>query len=234
MLRVENLQVNYGDFRAVSSASIAVRKGETASVLGTNGSGKTSLLQAVAGLITPAGGRVLFEEEEITGLPAEQVVERGLSLVPQGGKCFPRMSVYDNLMVGSYPKHARPHAQKSLERVFGLFPVLQEKRRDPAGTLSGGQRQMLAIGRAMMAAPKCLMFDEISLGLAPVAIGELYACIRRIHQEENITVLMVEQNTERALRISDVSFVMRKGEIVLSGPASGLSSAEIRAAYFGI
>lgn len=234
MLKIENLQVKYGDFLAVSSVSMEVPKGKITALIGANGAGKSSLLSSVAGLISPAGGWVRFAGEDITGLGADQIVQRGLSLVPQGGHCFPRMSVKDNLMVGAYPKAARPHAKSSLEKVLSLFPILKEKLRDPAGNLSGGQRQMLAIGRAMMSEPKCILFDEISLGLAPIAIRDLYERVLRLNQDEGVTMVIVEQDTERALRSSDFSVVMLKGTVMLADRSASLSPEAVRSAYFGI
>ena len=179
MLKIDSLRVAYGDFVAVSGASLEAGDGQIAAVIGANGAGKSSLLNTVAGLLPSAGGKVFFRGEDITGMAPEKIVDRGLALVPQGGRCFPRMSVRDNLMVGSYPKRARRDAAATLERVYALFPVLKEKEKDLAGTLSGGQRQMLAIGRALMSKPSCLMFDEISLGLAPIVINDIYALIGR-------------------------------------------------------
>lgn len=234
MLRVSDLQVNYGDFIAVSSASMTIERGSIAALIGANGAGKSSLLEAVAGVLRPAAGTVLFDGEDITSLPADKVVGRGLSLVPQGGRCFSRMSVYDNLMTGSYTKAVRKQARDSLGRVYDLFPDLKDKGRELAGTLSGGQRQMLAIGRALMARPRCILFDEISLGLAPVAVKGLYECIERINREEKITVVVVEQDTARALRIADTCMVMVKGEVAMTGPAKDMSIEEIKTTYFGI
>lgn len=234
MLRIEDLRVLYGDFPAVVSASLEVRVGETVALIGVNGSGKSTLLNTAAGLLYPATGSVLFNGEDITALPAEQIVERGLVLVPQGGRCFLRMSVEDNLLTGSYCRRARAHIRQAKERVFELLPVLREKRNAPAGTLSGGQRQMLAIGRALMSEPKCLMFDELSLGLAPIAVAELYAALNRLRSEEKLTVLLVEQNTDRALRMSDRYYVMRKGETVLAAAAAAADSEALRAAVFGV
>ena len=234
MLRIENLQVKYGSYNAVSSASVRVAKGRIAALIGANGAGKTSLLQAAAGLISPAAGKIYFDGEDITGLSADQVVRRGLCLVPQGARCFLRMSVRDNLIIGSYPGEARKHASSSMERVLTLFPMLKEKLKEPAGSLSGGQRQMLSIGRAMMSGPKCLMFDEISMGLAPITSRALYARILEINQNDGVTVILVEQNTEQALAVSDVCFVMLKGEVKLSGESSGLGRQELRSAYFGL
>ena len=234
MLSVEKLQVSYDGFVAVFSASLKISAGQIVSLIGANGAGKSSLLSAAAGLLKPGGGRVLFDGEEITGLTADQIVPKGLGMVPQGGRCFQRMSVEDNLLVGSYPKGARAHRARSLERVYTLFPMLKEKRRDPAGTLSGGQRQMVAIGRALMAEPKCLIFDEISLGLAPVVIQDLYATIGEINREQGTAVILVEQDTNRALRMSDYSYIMQGGRIALEGRTDELTPKAIREAYFGI
>ena len=234
MLSIDGLQVRYGDFIAVSSVTLEVAPGQIAALIGANGAGKSSLLNAVAGLMRPTAGTVRFDGCDITGMPADRIVAKGLSLVPQGGRSFLRMSVYDNLVIGSYPKAVRKHADASLERVYSLFPVLEEKRNELAGSLSGGQRQMLAIGRALMSRPKCLMFDEISLGLAPVTIKDLYARIRQINSEEGITIILVEQDTERALRIADTCCVMLKGEVAMAGPAKGMTNESIKSAYFGI
>lgn len=234
MLQIENLRVHYGDFCAVSSVSLSLAPGKIAALIGANSAGKSSLLSAVAGLIKPSSGRVLFQGEEVTGMSADQLVRRGLCLVPQGGRCFARMSVQDNLLMGSYPRNARARARESLEEVYALFPALGEKRRVLAGTLSGGQRQMVAIGRALMSMPKVLMFDEISLGLAPVVIRDLYVRIRQINQELGIAIMLVEQDMERALDIADTCYVMLKGAVTLSGPAASMDRETIKAAYFGI
>lgn len=234
MLQIENLRVQYGDFIAVSSVSMALAPGETVALIGANSAGKSSLLSAVAGLLKPSAGRVLFQGEDVTGMPADRLVQRGLCLVPQGGRCFGRMSVQDNLLMGSYPRAARARARESLEEVYGLFPALGEKRRAPAATLSGGQRQMVAIGRALMSLPRVLMFDEISLGLAPVVTRGLYARIRQINRDRGIAILLVEQDMERALNIADTCHVMLKGALTLSGPAASMDREAIKAAYFGI
>ena len=167
-------------------------------------------------------------------MTADQVVSKGLCMVPQGGRCFHRMSVEDNLFVGSYRRSARAHRNTSLEKVYDLFPVLKEKRKDQAGTLSGGQRQMVAIGRALMAEPECIIFDEISLGLAPVVIQDIYSTIRKINRENRTSILLVEQDTGKALRMADYCYIMQGGRITLEGKTDGLSLQTIREAYFGI
>ena len=234
MLTVEGLKVRYGDFEAVSSVSLTVAEGQVVSLIGANGAGKSSLLGAMAELIRPAAGKVIFQGEDITAMDCGPIVDRGLCLVPQGGRCFQRMSVEDNLLVGSYPRRARAERHGRLEMVYTLFPVLKDKRKQAAGTLSGGQRQMVASGRALMAGPKCLIFDEISLGLAPIVIQEIYDTIRRIHREQGMSVIVVEQDTERALRVSDYCYVMLEGAVSLSGASEGLTMERIRAAYFGV
>lgn len=234
MLKVENLQVRYGDFVAVSSASMEVAEGGITALIGANGAGKSSMLNAIAGILRPSAGKVLLDGKDITSLPAHKVVDQRLCLVPQGGRCFSRMTVYDNLLTGSYSKAVRRGAQASLQRVYDLFPDLKAKERELAGTLSGGQRQMLAIGRALMARPRCVLFDEISLGLAPVAIKKLYECIATINQEEGITAVVVEQDTNRALRIADTCVVMERGTVVMEERSDMVSVDKIKSAYFGI
>ena len=234
MLTVKDLQVKYDDFIAVSSASLTLDAGQVTALIGANGAGKSSLMNAVAGLLKPSAGEVFFQGEKITGLSADQVVQKGLCLVPQGGRCFQRMNVEDNLLIGSYPKAARARRNDTLELVYALFPVLKTKRKDLAGTLSGGQRQMVAIGRALMTNPQCMMFDEISLGLAPVVIQEIYARIRTINQERKTTVLLVEQDTNRALQMSDQSYFMLEGTISLFGPSAEMTPEMVRGAYFGL
>ena len=234
LLKVEGIQAKYGDFIAVHSATLDVPEGKIVSLIGSNGAGKSTLMDTVAGLHKPSAGKVYFKGEDITGLPAEKIVTRGLSLVPQGSRCFIRMSVEDNLIMGSFPKGVRSKAKDNLEKVYNLFPVLKEKRNDASGSLSGGQRQMVAVGRALMTDPELVMFDEISLGLAPTVIKDIYATIKRLNKETGITVLLVEQDTQRAMKTGELCHVMLKGEVVLSGPPKELGDDEIKKAYFGI
>lgn len=233
MLRLENVKVRYGDFQAVSSVSLEIGEGERTALIGTNGSGKSTLLKAVSGLMAPSGGRIFFKERDVTGFPAEKLVQLGLSLVPAGGRCFSRMSVEDNLIVGSYPRSSRKKVKDSLDFVYSLFPALGEMRKMQAGNLSGGQRQMTAIGRALMSRPSCILFDEISLGLSPITVRDVYACLRRLNQEEKMTELFVEQDFDRVITEAETCFVMRKGEIVLSGRTEDLDREAVREAYFG-
>lgn len=234
LLRIEGLSAGYGDFVAVDSVDLEVAKGEIVSLIGINGAGKTTLMDTVAGLHRPSSGKVLLNGEDITALSADKIVAKGLSLVPQGGKCFPRMSVRDNLLMGSFPKAARKNAKQTLEHIFELFPDLAEMKQRPAGTLSGGQRQMVAIGRALMGAPQCLIFDEISLGLSPVVINDIYKKIKRINEEEKTSIILIEQDTRRVLKASDRFYVMLKGRVALSGRSDEIDPETLKKAYFGI
>lgn len=233
ILEINSLTVKYGEFTAVNDVSMSIRKGTLVSVLGTNGSGKTTLMNTIAGLCSPVSGGIKFAGEDITGLPADKRAGKGISLVPQGGRCFNRMSVRDNLMVGSYGKTVRRCADRSLDRVYELFPVLYEKRKLPAGSLSGGQRQMTAIGRALMSRPKLMLFDELSLGLAPVVVNDIYDAVKRISREEGTTIVMVEQDTRRAMRMTDFTYIMLKGRVVLEGASGELPEEAVKKAYFG-
>ena len=234
LLNIEALSVLYGDFIAVEEASLSVDRGEIVSLIGLNGAGKTTLMSAVMGLLQPSSGKVIFDGQDITAMHTDKIVGKGLSLIPQGGRCFNRMSVQDNLLMGSFPKSARKGAKETLAHIYELFPVLKEKMRDPAGSLSGGQRQMVAIGRALMARPKCLIFDEISLGLSPAVIKDIYHRIRQINALDQTAVILIEQDTRRALRMSDSFYVMLKGRVVLSGKSGEVDAETLKEAYFGI
>lgn len=234
LLSIKNLSAGYGDFVAIDSVDLAVKKGQIVSLIGINGAGKTTLMHTVAGLHKPASGKVLFGGEDITGLSADKIVAKGLSLVPQGGRCFTRMSVQDNLLMGSFPRSARKNAKQTLEHIYELFPDLGEMKQRPAGNLSGGQRQMVAIGRALMGDPECLIFDEISLGLSPVIINDIYKKIKRINEEENTSIILIEQDIRRALKASDAFYVMLKGRVALSGQSDEIDSETLKKAYFGI
>ena len=234
LLTIKDLNVRYGDFIALSDVSVSVGKGELVSVLGTNGAGKTTLMMTIAGMIPSVSGKVVFNGEDVTGTQPDKMVRKGLCLVPQGGRCFSRMSVQDNLLVGGYERGARRFTKESLERVYALFPDLFEKRNAPAGSLSGGQRQMVAIGRALMSRPKILLFDELSLGLAPVVIKSIYHVIRRICSDEGTSIVLVEQDTRRAMQMTDRTYIMLKGRVVLEGRPDELSEETVKRAYLGI
>lgn len=233
ILKVEGVQTKYGDFIAVESATLDVPEGQIVSLIGSNGAGKSTLMDTIAGLHKPSAGKIYFKGEDITGMPAEKIVLKGLSLVPQGSRCFIRMTVEDNLMMGSFPKSARKKAKDTLEYVYDLFPVLKEKRNDLSGSLSGGQRQMVAVGRALMTSPDLILFDEISLGLAPTIIKDIYARIKEI-SASGTTVVLVEQDTHRAIKTAETCHVMLKGNVVLSGRSKELGEDDIKKAYFGV
>lgn len=234
LLEIRSVSVRYKDFIAVEDVSLQVEAGEIVSLVGLNGAGKTTLMNAVVGLQRPREGRIFFRGEDITGLPTDQIVARGLTLVPQGGRCFNTLSVQDNLLMGSYPKGARKQARQELERVYELFPMLAEKKKCPVGTLSGGQRQMVAIGRALMGRPSCLIFDEISLGLAPAVINDIYRRILRINESDKTAVILIEQDMQRALRASSRFYVMLKGKVVMSGLSDEIDVESLKNKYFGI
>lgn len=234
ILKIENLAACYGDFMALESADVQVGKGEIVAIIGANGAGKSTLVNCVAGLHKPTGGKVFFKGEDITGAAPEKIVEKGLSLVPESGRCFSRMSVHDNLMMGSFPKRSRKQALETIEYIYDLFPDLRTKRRDPVGSLSGGQRQMVAIGRAIMSQPECLIFDEISLGLSPVIIKDIYKTILRIKEASGTSIILIEQDTQRAMKYADTIYVMLKGKTVLNGCANQMEQDSIKKAYFGL
>jgi branched-chain amino acid transport system ATP-binding protein len=234
LLAVEGLLVRYGPIVAVREVSLRVGQGEIVALLGANGAGKSSFLNAVAGLVPAAGGRVRFRGEEIQRLAPERIVKRGLSLTPEGRRVFPRLTVADNLRLGAVPQSDRSSVAAARERVFELFPILSERSAQVAGTLSGGQQQMLAIGRSLMAGPKLLLLDEPSLGLAPILVDQIFELLARL-REQGTTILLVEQNVHRALELADRAYVLASGEIEREGPAAELrASAEIERAYLGI
>jgi branched-chain amino acid transport system ATP-binding protein len=233
LLRVENIDAFYGDFQAVQHASFDVEEYKIVSVIGTNGAGKTTLMKVIGGTLGARSGKVWFEDTDITGWPPHKIVDLGISQVPEGGMVFGRMSVKDNLIMGSYTPKARKGAKAALERVYELFPMLKEKADQASGSLSGGQRQMVAIGRALMSNPRLIFFDEISLGLAPTVIKDIYARIKQLNSE-GITIILVEQDVKRSLRTCETAYVMLKGKVVLSGKSSDLTEEAVGKAYFGM
>lgn len=233
-LEIDRLVVSYGPIVAVQEVSVGVEQGEILALLGANGAGKSSLMGAVAGLVPTASGRVVFRDEELQRLPAEQIVRRGLALVPEGRRVFSRLSVADNLSLGGVPQPNRAGVEAARERVYEQFPALADRSSQSAGTLSGGQQQMLAIGRALMSSPKLLLLDELSLGLAPIVVDGIFGLVQRL-REAGTTILMVEQNVHRALEICDRAYVMANGVVNREGRASELrASADVERAYLGI
>ena len=233
MLKVEALNVFYGGIHALRDVSFEVPDGKIITLIGANGAGKTTTLRAISGLVTPKKGQITFEDKEITGAAAHEIARRGIIMVPEGRKIFANLSVRENLIMGAYAKDAGRDFEKDLEYVFSLFPRLKERFNQLGGTLSGGEQQMLAVGRALMGKPRLLMLDEPSLGLAPKIVGMLFEKIREIH-ESGVTILVIEQNARAALQMADFGYVLETGEIVLSGTGEELSQDErVKKAYLG-
>jgi branched-chain amino acid transport system ATP-binding protein len=233
VLRLEEVWASYGSFQALFGVSLEVSAGEAVAVIGPNGAGKTTLLRAVSKLI-PIRGRILMEGTDLATVPAHQVVARGIAQVPEGRRLFPGLTVEDNLRMGAFHQEARSHYAKRLDFVYGLFPRLKERRDQLAGTMSGGEQQMCAIGRALMSGPKLLLLDEPSAGLAPVVVQQVFELIGRI-RGEGFTVLIVEQNVQQVLRVVNRAYLLEVGRIKASGAARDLlASDEIRRAYVGV
>jgi branched-chain amino acid transport system ATP-binding protein len=233
MLSVENLQVAYGKVQALWGVSLSVPEGEIVALVGANGAGKTTLLKTISGIIAHQSGSVVYNDRHLEGSPPKEIVRSGIVHVPEGRKLFPEMTVMENLLMGSYLSEPSERRQR-LDWVFQIFPLLSERHRQLAGTMSGGEQQMLAIGRGLMAGPRLLMLDEPSLGLAPLMVEELFRVVVEINKA-NVTILLVEQNTEHALAIAHKGFVMELGKVVLSGTGSELlSNRDVRKAYLGL
>ncbi|MFL5264732.1 MAG: ABC transporter ATP-binding protein [Anaeromyxobacteraceae bacterium] len=234
MLAVEGLSAAYGAVTALWSVTFEVGKGEVVALVGGNGAGKTTTLKALSGLVRPRAGSIRLDGERLDALAPAAIVARGLIHVPEGRKLFPEMTVRDNLLLGAYSPAARPHQAERLAQVFETFPRLRERARQLAGTLSGGEQQMVAIGRGLMAGPRILMMDEPSLGLAPILVVEMFGVSEAIHRA-GVTVLLVEQNTEHALAIADRGYVLESGRVVLAGTGAALlADARVREAYLGL
>ncbi len=234
MLTVEHIDVSYGDVQVLWDVSFDVRKNEIVVLLGANGAGKSTTLKAISSLVQPTTGTIMFDGVRLNDLPPHRTIEYGLAHVPEGRRLFTEMTVEENLIVGSLSQDAKAQRDESLEKTYRLFPKLKQRRKQPAGTLSGGEQQMLAIGRGLMSRPKLIMFDEPSLGLAPIVVIEIFGIVKMLKQE-GVTVLLVEQNVKQTLGICDRAYVLENGRIVLSGTGKEfLDSEHIREAYLGI
>ena len=234
MFEVKEIDVFYGDAQALYGLSLQVREGEVVTLVGANGAGKTTTLRAISGLLPVARGEIAFEGRTLLGVPAHRRAELGIALVPEGRELWPQLTVRENLELGAYGKAARRHLSGSLERVYELFPVVKERSRQVAGSMSGGEQQMVAIARALMTRPRLLMLDEPSLGLAPVVVSQVFDTIRRLHAE-GLTILLVEQNLKKALEMADRGYVVETGSISIEGTAADLlADPTIRSAYLGV
>jgi len=233
LLEVKDLSVSYGDVRALWDASLTVEEGTIVALVGANGAGKTTLLKTISGLLNPNHGELLFNGEDLSKLSPKRRVEKGIVQVPEGRRLFSELTVYENLRLGAYLPKARANIKNSLERVYGLFPVLKDRENGKAGLLSGGEQQMLAMARAVMAQPKLVMIDEASLGLSPILTRKIFDLIVALH-EQGTTILLIEQNIHMALKICDKAYVMKTGHIVMTGTgAELLADEDLRKAYMG-
>jgi branched-chain amino acid transport system ATP-binding protein len=234
ILRVDDIHTYYGTIHALKGITLEVREGEIVTLIGSNGAGKSTTLRSINGLNHPREGWIMFGEREITSLPAHEIVKMGISQSPEGRHVFPRMSVLENLEMGAYQRTNRAEIKEDLERVYSLFPRLAERKSQKAGTLSGGEQQMVAIGRALMARPKLLLLDEPSLGLAPMLVREIAGAIETINREDRVSVILVEQNSRMALRISSHAYVLETGRVALAGPSAELVNDDhVRRLYLG-
>jgi branched-chain amino acid transport system ATP-binding protein len=234
LLDVEGIDVLYGELQALWDVSLDVGEGEFVVLVGSNGAGKTTILRAISGILKPAKGRISFAGRDITGMPPHRIAELGLAHIPEGRQLFPKMTVLENLKAGAYIKRARERVEEILESIFTLFPLLKERRDQLAGTLSGGERQMLAIARGLMLRPKLLMLDEPSLGLAPKLVLKVFEKLKMLH-EEGLTILLVEQNVKYALELADRGYVIETGRIVLHGSGKELlQDPMVKKAYLGL
>ncbi len=233
LLHIDAIDVFYGPAQALWSVSFSVEKGQVASLIGANGAGKTTTLRALCGLIPLTAGRVTYDGQVISGLPVHRIMDLGISLVPEGRQLFPKMTVEENLTIGSYLPRTKPQRRANLDRVYHLFPRLAERRLQTAETMSGGEQQMLAIARALMQEPRFLILDEPSLGLAPALVQDIFRIIKELHGR-GLTILLVEQNVHQALQVADVAFVLENGRVVMCGAGSELiRDPKVKEAYLG-
>ncbi|WP_146347843.1 ABC transporter ATP-binding protein [Falsiphaeobacter marinintestinus] len=234
VLEVKNLESFYGPIMAIRGVSLKVEQGQVVTVLGANGAGKSTLMKTISGIMDPEKGHIVFEGEEIQGMEPHQIVNRGIVHVPEGREVFPLLTVDENLSLGAYTRSDKAEIERDREMVFSYFPILAERRNQEAGTLSGGQQQMLAIGRGLMLRPKIMLLDEPSLGLSPLLVQEIFAILNRLNKDEGVTMMLVEQNARVALELADIGYVMEIGRIVMDGSADRLmESDDIKAFYLG-
>jgi branched-chain amino acid transport system ATP-binding protein len=233
VLSLESVSVFYGDSQALWDVSLTINRGQLAALLGANGAGKTTTLKSICGMLPLTSGQIKYESRVVSGLPVHEVADLGVTMVPEGRQLFPKMNVEENLIIGSYLKRAKDHRKANLNRIFDLFPRLAERRNQLAETLSGGEQQMLAIGRALMQDPKLIMFDEPSLGLAPIIVQEVFTIIQDLHKQ-GLTIFLVEQNVHRTLKIADYCYVIENGRVVQQGTGQDLENdPKVKEAYLG-
>ena len=233
LLKVENLEVNYGMIKALKGISFEVNKGEIIALIGANGAGKTTTLHTISGILQSAGGQITYNDKNITKMPAHNIVKLGMSHVPEGRRVFASLSVYENLLMGAYARKDKDAIKEDLKKIYERFPRLEERKNQIAGTLSGGEQQMLAMGRALMSKPELILLDEPSMGLSPIFVAEIFDIIKSLN-ESGTTVLLVEQNAKKALSIADRAYVLETGKIVLSGDAKEIMNNDsVKKAYLG-
>ena len=235
MLKLENVQSGYGNILAVKGISLEVNEGEIITLIGANGAGKSTTLLTISGIVSCRAGRILLNDEEIHTLGTDEIVKRGICQVPEGRHIFPELTVRENLDMGAFMRNDTQQIKADLDYVFSLFPILEERKNQDGGTLSGGEQQMLAVSRALMAKPKLLLLDEPSMGLAPLIIKQIFEIIRKINKESNTTIFLVEQNANQALQIADRGYVIENGKITITGSAESLlNNQDVQKAYLGL
>lgn len=233
LLEFRNIVAAYGSITALKNVTFSVEEGQVVSLIGANGAGKTSTMRTITGLLKPSEGQVFFNGEDVTGLPAHQLVAKGISLVPEGRQIIEGLTVYENLEMGAYQRKDKDGIKEDIERIYSIFPILKDRKDQLGGQLSGGQQQMLAIGRALMSKPKLLLLDEPSMGLAPLIVKEIFDIVRRIN-EQGTTVLLVEQNAKKALEVAHYGYVLETGSMVLEGPSTEvMNNPRVKEAYLG-
>lgn len=233
MLKIDNLVVSYGGIEALKGVSLQVPEGKIVTLIGANGAGKSTLLRSIIGLVKAGSGSVTYEDTELLGLNSQKIVEKGITLVPEGRRIFPNLTVAENLQIGAYMRNDKQGIAEDIKKVYDLFPRLEERSWQMAGTLSGGEQQMLAVGRALMSRPKLMMMDEPSLGLAPLVIKDIFDIIQRINKQ-GVTILLIEQNANMALKVADLAYVLETGRITMTGTGKELlENPDVKAAYLG-